>query len=101
MLNEYCPKVLKCPVEFVVTTQEDPVNPYLTTIVCEGVVVAKAGYSSKRVSRQLAARKALAIFAPLLDIGSADFEDNVVDTGGGIPLNSYLLRISLMQNQFK
>jgi len=111
ILNEYCPKVLKCPVEFIVTTQEDPVNPYLTTIVCEGIVVARAGYSSKRTSRQVcaraacvtsrcgrrllpptttshqfaspaspfflffqvAARKALTILAPLLDIGSADF----------------------------
>ena len=86
ILNEFCPKVLKCPPEFVVTTQEDPVNPYLTTIVCEGVVVAKAGFSSKRISRQLAARKALAIFAPLLDIGSEDFDEtvNAVDTGGGV-----------------
>ena len=119
ILNEFCPKVLRCPVEFIVTTQEDPVNPYLTSIVCEGVVVAKvrndlltppkislrspltrpslsssrvpappakAGYSSKRTSRQLAARKALAIFAPLLDIGAADFDEAVasVDTGGGV-----------------
>ena len=62
------------------------VNPYLTTILCEGIVVARAGYSSKRTSRQVAARKALDILAPLLDIGSADFDEGVaaVDTGGGV-----------------
>lgn len=41
ILNEYGTKVLKCSPEFIVTTQEDPINPYLTTIVCDGIVVAQ------------------------------------------------------------
>jgi hypothetical protein len=59
ILNELCPKVLACNAEFVVTTQEDPVNPYLTTIVCDGIVVAQAAYISKKHSRQVRARRAL------------------------------------------
>lgn len=68
------------------TTQEDPVNPFLTTVVCEGIVVARAGYSNKKMSRQVAARKALSILAPLLDVKNENLDEGgaVVDTGGGV-----------------
>ena len=86
ILNEFCSKVLRCAPEFVVTTQEDPVNPYLTTIIIDGIVVARAGFSNKKMSRQVASRKALSILAPLMDIGSAAYDEGVaaVDTGGGV-----------------
>ena len=57
------------------TTQEDPVNPFLTTVVCEGIVVARAGYSNKKMSRQVAARKALSILAPLLDVKNENLDE--------------------------
>ena len=86
VLNEYAITVLKCPVEYVVTTQEDPVNPYLTAIVCDGIVIARGAYGNKKMSRQVASRKALSILAPLLDLSSADVSvsSNTVDTGGGV-----------------
>ena len=68
VLNEYAMRVLRCPIEFVVTTQEDPVNPYLTAIVCDGIVIARGAYINKKMSRQVASRKALSILAPLLDL---------------------------------
>jgi hypothetical protein len=86
VLNEFGVKVLKCQIEYVVTTQEDPVNPFLTTIVCEGIVVARAGYSNKKMSRQVASRKALSILAPLLEVPCTDGDEgvSVVDTGNGV-----------------
>lgn len=86
ILNEFCPKVLKCTPEFIVTTQEDPVNPYLTTIICEGIIVARAAYLNKKMSRQVAARKALSVLAPLLAIASSEFDEGtgkVCDLGDG------------------
>lgn len=88
VLNEYAMRVLRCPIEFVVTTQEDPVNPYLTAIVCDGIVIARGAYINKKMSRQVASRKALSILAPLLDLSGTSVVDNVVanvvDTGGGV-----------------
>jgi len=68
ILNELGPKVFRCYPEFVTTTQEDAVNPYLTTVVMEGIVVARGGFTNKKMSRQLAARTALGVLCPLLQL---------------------------------
>ena len=52
ILNELGPKVFRCYPEFVTTTQEDAVNPYLTTVVMEGIVVARGGFTNKKASNR-------------------------------------------------
>ena len=47
ILNELCPKVLRLFPEVVTVTVEDPVAPYVTTIICDGLVVAKGSYISR------------------------------------------------------
>ena len=86
ILNELAPKLLKCHPEFIVTTQEDPVDPYLCSIICEGIVIARAGYLNKKASRQVAAQKALSVIAPLLDVPISGFEEGVkaLDLGDGV-----------------
>ena len=56
ILNELGPKVFRCYPEFVTTTQEDAVNPYLTTVVMEGIVVARGGFTNKK-ARNLIGRR--------------------------------------------
>ena len=58
VLNEFCPKVLRCFAEIVTETTEDPANPYLSTIVVDGVVVARGSFSNKKASRQVPPRRA-------------------------------------------
>ena len=88
LLNELGPKVFRCYPEFVTTTQQDAVNPYLTTVVMEGIVISRGGFTNKKMSRQIAAREALKLLCPLLRlaadaVGSAvDDEDSA--TPGGV-----------------
>ena len=60
--------------EIVTETTEDPSNPFLTSVILDGVVVAKGGFTNKKSSRQVAARQALAIMCPLLTIDDERFE---------------------------
>ena len=71
ILNEFCPKVLRLFPEVVTVTVEDHVAPYVTTIICDGLVVAKGSFSSKKMSKQIAARRALQVLAPLLELPEA------------------------------
>jgi dsRNA-specific ribonuclease len=88
LANELGPKVFRCNPEFVTTTQQDPVNPFLTTVVMEGIVIARGAFTNKKMSRQLAAREALRILCPLLRLGTdpAGFthvdDENSVGQGG-------------------
>ena len=50
------PQVLRVFPEFITTTQEDAVNPFLTTIIIDGVVIAKGAFSNKKSSRQVRLR---------------------------------------------
>ena len=86
VVNEYCPAVLSATPEFVVTMQEDSANPYLATIVCEGIVIARGSWHSKKVARQVAAKKAMSVLAPLLSLEGclAGGEAQVVDMGDGV-----------------
>tara|TARA_Y100000748_G_scaffold135503_1_gene113721 strand:+ start:125 stop:1378 length:1254 start_codon:yes stop_codon:yes gene_type:complete len=70
LLNELGPKVFRCYPEFVTTTQEDAVNPYLTTVVMEDIVIARGAFTNKKMSRQIAAREALKVLCPLLRLGA-------------------------------
>ena len=70
ILNELGPKVFRCYPEFPTTTQEDPINPYLTTVLMEGVVIARGAFTNKKMSRQLAAREALRVLCPLLRLAT-------------------------------
>ena len=88
LANELGPKVFRCLPEFVTTTQQDPVNPFLTTVVMENIVIARGAFTNKKMSRQLAAREALRILCPLLRLGTdpAGFthvdDENSVGPGG-------------------
>ena len=89
LANELGPKVFRCYPEFVTTTQQDAVNPYLTTVVMEGIVIARGAFTNKKMSRQIAAREALKILCPLLRLGAdpagfthVDDEDSA--TPGGV-----------------
>ena len=87
VLNELCPKVYKCFPEVVTETTEDPANPFLTTIIMEGMVVARGGYSNKKTSRQIAARAALQVLCPLLPMTDPRFEIGAgatTDLGNGV-----------------
>ena len=66
ILNELGPKVWHCYPEITPTTEQDPNNPYLCTIVMEGIVIAKGGGSSKKKANQNAARVALHVLMPLI-----------------------------------
>ena len=59
ILNELGPKVFRCYPEFVTTTQEDAVNPYLTTVVMEGIVVARGGFTNKKAPTNVVTRLAM------------------------------------------
>ncbi len=89
LLNELGPKLFRCYPEFPTTTQEDAVNPYLTTVVMENIVIARGGFTNKKMSRQIAAREALKVLCPLLRLG-ADYAGSAVDddedsaTPGGV-----------------
>jgi hypothetical protein len=88
LLNELGPKLFRCYPEFPTTTQEDAVNPYLTTVVMENIVIARGGFTNKKMSRQIAAREALKVLCPLLRLGT-DYADSAVDdedsaTPGGV-----------------
>mmetsp|Transcript_23470 Transcript_23470/g.77931 ORF Transcript_23470/g.77931 Transcript_23470/m.77931 type:complete len:337 (+) Transcript_23470:1092-2102(+) len=54
-------------VEIVTTTEEDAVNPFLTTVLVEGIVIARGASNNKKSSRQVAARQALAVLCPLIE----------------------------------
>ena len=89
LLNELGPKVFRCYPEFVTTTQEDAVNPYLTTVVMEGIVIARGAFTNKKMSRQIAAREALKVLCPLLRLGAdpvgfAHVDDEDSATPGGV-----------------
>jgi len=54
-------------VEIVTTTEEDAVNPFLTTVLVEGIVVARGASNNKKSSRQVAARQVrIRVRSPLL-----------------------------------
>ena len=87
VLNEMCPKVFKCFPEVVTETTEDPANPFLTTIIMGGMVVARGSYSNKKTSRQIAARAALQVLCPLLPMTDPRFEigaGTTTDLGNGV-----------------
>ena len=68
ILNELGPKVWHCYPEITTTTEQDPNNPYLCTIVMEEIVIAKGGGSSKKRANQNAARVALNVLMPLIKL---------------------------------
>jgi len=84
ILNEFCPKVLRTFPEIVTETTEDPANPFLTSIILDGIVVARGGYSNKKASRQVASRAALAIMCPLVPIPDDQLKVEVVGQDGGV-----------------
>ena len=87
VLNELCPKVYKCFPEIITETTEDPANPFLTTVIMEGIILARGGYSNKKSSRQIAARAALQVLCPLLPMTDPRFEMGAgatTDLGNGV-----------------
>ena len=87
VLNEMCPKVYKCFPEVITETTEDPANPFLTTVIMEGIIVSRGGYSNKKTSRQIAARAALHGLCPLLPMTDPRFEMGAgatTDLGNGV-----------------
>jgi hypothetical protein len=106
VLNEFCPKVLRSFPEVVTETTEDSSNPFVTSVILNGVVVAKGGFTNKKMSRQVAARQALSTMCPLLSIeddqwlggGAAEPGVGVVDLGNGVTL-TLTLTLTLTQPQ--
>ena len=77
--------------EIVTETTEDSSNPFVTSVILDGIVVAKGGFTNKKMSRQVAARLALSTMCPLLTIeddqwlgGAAEPGVGVVDLGNGV-----------------
>jgi len=67
LLTEWVAKAMSSAVEIVTTTEEDAVNPFLTTVLVEGIVVARGASNNKKSSRQVAARQArIRVRSPLL-----------------------------------
>ena len=48
--------MLRCTPELVTTTTEDATNPFVTTVIIDGIVVARGAYSSKKASKQVRLR---------------------------------------------
>ena len=82
ILNEFCHKVLGAPLEVVTVVQQDATNPFITTCGCEGVIVARGGFKSKKGSREVAAEAMLRIVAPLLALPASARQYNVEEIGG-------------------
>ncbi|KAL3900777.1 MAG: hypothetical protein SGPRY_012393, partial [Prymnesium sp.] len=82
ILNEFCPKVLRCFPEIVSVTSEDPTNPFLTSVLVDGVLVARGRASSKKASRQAAAALALQVLAPLLPLPESKEQTEAAEKTG-------------------
>ena len=52
-LPSYHPQVLRSAPEIVTETTEDSSNPFVTSVILDGVVVAKGGFTNKKMSRQV------------------------------------------------
>ena len=52
-LHPYVEQVLRSYPEIVTETTEDPCNPFVTSVIMDGVVVARGGFTNKKSSRQV------------------------------------------------
>lgn len=58
----------------------------MTSVICDGIVVARGSFSSKKMSRQVAAARAISVLAPLLETDKKEFDYGVIaeDLGNGV-----------------